>query len=199
MRYKQGLIQQKLGIFNLEAVTIGYGDEENEKAILYPIANKKLLEDIINKNLPSFKAKLEINKPPSRALSRFIIKEIIQISVIIALTFLVNRNMYINLRLIISLLLILISIAIGYLNYRNTSVGVDEKILLCSSGALKKITTIIKQDSVQSVQVINGPFHRIKGILDIKIDIYTNKFSEIVIIKNMHKDIYNTISENLII
>lgn len=199
LRYKQGLIQQKLGVFNLEAVTIGYGDEEKEKAILYPIANKKLLEDIINKNLPSFKSKLEINKPPIRALSRFIFKEIIQISVIIALTFLVNKDMYINVRLIISLILIFISIAIGYLKYRNTTIGVDSRVLLCSSGGISKVTTIIKQDSIQSVQVINGPFHKIKKVLDFKIDIYTNKISEIVVIKNMDKKLENTINHNLII
>lgn len=198
LRFKQGLLHQMLNVFNLECIVIGYGDEKDEQAIIYPIADEKFIKEVIVKLLPDFKSEVDLQKPPSRALSRFIIKRSIILGVILGLTFFIGIGKYIEVRFTLFVIILLINAVLGYINYRNTSLGVNGEIIRASEGSLLKSTTIIKQTSVQSVKVIDGPFHRRKGVYDFEIDIYTNKLSEAVMIRNMDKSLEKTLLDNLI-
>ncbi|MGL4773332.1 MAG: PH domain-containing protein [Clostridium sp.] len=198
LRYKQGMLQQLIGVYNLEAVTIGYGDEQNEKAILYPIANKKFMDETISLLLPELVGVKVISKPPKRALSRFIIKRNLIPLTVIAPIFMIVWHDYMLKKIIIVGVVILINSFLGYINYKNTSLGFDEKTIVGSSGSILKMTTIIKQSSVQSIETKQGPFHRRKKVFDMKIDIYTNNFGEVVTIKNMDDSLEEPLRNSLI-
>lgn len=200
IRYKQNLLQQFLKIFQIEVVTIGYGDEKNEQAILYPVGDLNFVNSILRPILPSFEFSGEINKPPKKVLSRFLVMRsiILIIFIIIPLCFFIpNRFLLIKISLI--LLLILYNIFLGYLDYRNTSLGVNKDLLVASSGSNIKITTLIKQEHLQSIEVKENPFQRRKNVCDFKLDIYSNKIGDIVVVKNLNKVLLNTIDKNLIL
>lgn len=199
LRFKQGLVQQWLKVFNLEAVTIGYGDEANENAIIYPIADEDFIKNIIGEILPSFKENIVINKPPKRALSRFIIKRTIIMAVFLSLTFLIYIGKYIEIRIVVSIAVLIINMILGFINYKNTSLGVSKNIIRGSEGSLLKTTTLIKQTSVQSINVIDGPFHRRKAVYDFEVDIYTNSLRDSIGIKGMDRSLEKELMDNLII
>lgn len=200
IRYKQNLLQQLFKIFQIEVVTVGYGDEQNEQAILYPVANREFINSTLNLILPTFEFDGEINKPTKDVLSRFIIKRtiILIIFVIIPLFFLIPKS-YLIIKLILFFILILLNIFLGFLNYKNTSLGISKELLVASSGGIEKVTTLIKQEYLQSVEIRENPFQRKKSVCDYKLDIYSNKIGDIVFIKNMKKILLNTIEENLIL
>lgn len=200
IRYKQNLFQQLFKIFQIEVVTIGYGDDKNEQAILFPVANKKFINSTLNLIVPNFKFEGEYNVPTKNVLSRFIFKRslILIMFFIIPLYFIIPSNLNI-IKIIISIILILYNMLLGYINYKNTSLGVNEKLLVTSSGSIPKVTTLIKQEYLQSVEIKENPFQRRKGVCDFKLDIYSNKLGDIVLVKNLNKDIFNNIDKNLIL
>ncbi|MDV4152693.1 PH domain-containing protein [Clostridium sp. AL.422] len=200
IRYKQNILQQFLKIFQIEVVTVGYGDEKNEQAILYPVADKDFINSTLKLILPSFEFAGDINKPPKKALSRFIIKRSIVLIafLIIPLAFMIPNTLLL-IKICSFTILILYNILLGYLNYRNTSLGVNKELLVASSGSIEKVTTLIKQEYLQSVEILENPFQRKKHVCDFKLDIYSNKLGDIVIIKNMNKILLNNIDKNLIL
>lgn len=196
LRYRQSILQQMLKVFTLEAVTIGYGDEKNETALVFPIANKAFIDKVIVQFLPQFKSEAQVNKPPKRAVSRFLVKRNIVFVVAYATLAIINV-MDIKILTASTILLILANSVLGFINYKNTSLSVDDKVIKTSSGSLSKITNIIKQSSIQSITIVEGPFHRMKSVVDFKIDIYTNKLVEIVMISNMDKSLEKKVESNI--
>lgn len=200
LRYKQNLLQQFFKIFQIEVVTIGYGDEKNEQALLYPVGDVNFVNSILKEILPSFQFTGDISKPSKKVLSRFIVKRsiILIIFLIIPLLFIVPKE-FLLIKIALSTFLILYNIFLGYLNYRNTSLGVNKDLILATNGSNMKVKTIIKQKHLQSVEVKENPFQRKKQVCDFKLDIYSNKLGDIVIVKNLDKGLLNNIEENLIL
>ncbi|MGL5151130.1 MAG: PH domain-containing protein [Clostridium sp.] len=198
LKYKQGFLQQMLNVYNLEAVTIGYGDEQNEKAVLFPIANNKFLEETIIKLLPQFEANIEMNKPPKRAISRFIIKRNIVLLCPVTAFLIFNYKELNGYYFAGAVALIVINTILGFINYKNTSLGFNETTIVGSSGSVVKTTTIIKQSSVQSMEVKTGPFHKRKKVFDVQIGIYTNNFGQVVSVKNISEELEGQLKESLI-
>ena len=57
---KQNLIRQLLGLYSLEISTVGYGNEDKEEAILYPICSINRANEIIEKLVPDYSMDLEL-------------------------------------------------------------------------------------------------------------------------------------------
>lgn len=198
LKYKQGILQQLLGVYMLEVITIGYGDEANEKAILYPIANNKVKEEILAKILPEMIYSGEVKTPPKSSIKRFVfIKVLLPLIILIPLYFII-KDIPSVFKLAVISIITLIGILLGYLNYKNTSLGVTEKVIITSCGDLIKTTTLIKQSSVQSIEKVQNPFQRKDKVCDYKIDIYSNKLAEAVKVRHMNESLVSDLYENLI-
>lgn len=198
LRYKQGILQQILGLFTIEAVTIGYGDENNEKAIIYPIANKKFIEEVINKLIPQFVFNEEVKVPPKRAISLFIIKTTLILLVILIPVAIFISKLSILIEIIIVVFILVVNIILGYINYRNTSLGIGKNTILATSGSLVKSSIIIRQSSVQSIIIKESPFKKRKRVCNFIINIYTNKFGENVEVLNMSTDLKEELYNNIV-
>lgn len=199
LKYKQSIVQSLLGVYTLEAVTIGYGDEKDEKAILYPIANDKFRSEFLGKLLPEMDFLGEIKKPPKESLKRFLFMRTLVVSVILLILFFVIKTLPSEIKLAAIIIILLINFGLGYINYRNTSIGVSEKSIISSRGSLTKITTIIKQTSVQSIEKVQNPFQKKDEVCDYKIHIYSNNFGEEVKVRHMSESINDALYENLIL
>ncbi|MDS0524337.1 PH domain-containing protein [Clostridium sp. SHJSY1] len=198
LKYKQSILQQLLKIYTLEVTTIGYGDEKGEKAILYPLANKKFNEEFLIKVLPSMIFSGEVKKPPKRSLKRFWVKRIVISLLILIPSYFIISVIPIIYKLIVIVLTLLINILLGYLNYRNTSLGVTEKLILISKGSFTKSTIFIRQSSVQSIEKSQNPFQRKDGVCDYKIDLYSNILADSIKIRHMSEKNDNKLYGNLI-
>ncbi|MHC1684633.1 MAG: PH domain-containing protein [Clostridiaceae bacterium] len=198
LKYKQGILQQLLGVYMLEVITIGYGDEVNEKAILYPIANNKVKEEILAKILPEMIYSGQVKTPPKSSIKRFVfIRVLIPLIILIPMYFFI-KDIPSVFKLAAISIVTLIGILLGYLNYKNTSLGITKKIIITTCGGLTKTTTLIKQSSVQSIEKIQNPFQRTDKVCDYKIDIYSNKLAEAVKVRHMTENLDHNLYENLI-
>lgn len=184
---KQNLFKQKLGLYNVEVSSIGYGNEEKEEAILYPIANKKLLNTLISELLPELQIQWEVSSAPKNTLSNFII-----VPLIISITALSIITLIFNKAAILFLLLPLIIIS-SYLNYRNSAIGFNNKILTSISGGFNKRICTVKISSIQSLSIKSNYFQRKKKVGTYIIDYYANKLVDIIEVKNIKASLFEEI------
>lgn len=200
IRFKQSILQQFIKTYTVELITIGYGDEKNESGILYPIGDEKFKNEVIRELFPNLDFKGEMSKPPKSSLRRFIVKNIIVISIILIIPIFILLKFISPNFIITGCLAVLILLIIqGVLNYKNTSLGVSSKVIIASSGGFSKETTIISQENVQSITKKQNIFQQKSRVCSYKVDIYSNKLSDIVEVKYMDESLYKELNENMIL
>lgn len=190
IKLKQTLLNQWFHQYRVEIVTAGYGDEEKEEAVFYPLANKAQLSILIDALIPEFKFE-HINPvlPPKKAIKRFFIFPV-TLSVILfgGVSILYYKAM------ILFLLLPFILFSC-YMSYKNATIGYDKDILYGSSNSLGKTTVIIKMDSVQSITESTNYFQRKMGVCNYMVDFYSSKIIDLVSIPNMSKEHFKEIEK----
>ncbi|MPQ43072.1 PH domain-containing protein [Clostridium tarantellae] len=197
VKLKQNIIQQFLGVYSIEVVIIGYGDSNDKKAIIYPIANKNIVKKIIKDFLPKFSFNGQIHNTSLKCFSKFIVKRCVfsMIFMFIILHFISFIPMVYKYSLII--LLTLVQFILGCINYKNNFLGVSKNNVIASSGSIKKITYLIMQNNIQSITKEQNPLQRLINVCTYKIDICTNSFGQVVIVKHLKETIFNELEENL--
>ncbi|GFZ29972.1 hypothetical protein CSC2_04980 [Clostridium zeae] len=198
LKYKQGTLQQVLGIYTIEAITIGYGDEKNEKAILYPIANDDFKQRFLASLLPEMIFSADIKRPPKHSLKRFIVMRVLLPLIVIIPLYFLAKPIPSEFKIGVIVIITLINILFGYLNYRNTSLGVTEKLILASGGSFTKTTTIIKQSSVQAIERKQNPYQRKAKVCDYLISVYSTTLPEAVKVRHMNESLDTELYGNLI-
>lgn len=198
---KQSFILQLINKYSIEVITSGYGDEQNEQALIYPIASKEFINNELSKIIPELIISEEGSKPSKKVLDRFIVfRSIILIAFILPIFILLPNDILI-LKLLVSLILIIYNIILGYINYKNTSLFINKDIIISSSGNIKKLTTIVKQEFLEGIEIRDNMFLRRRNICHYKFHIYRTAISitNLVKVKNMDKDLIKDIEENLVL
>ncbi|GAA0736534.1 PH domain-containing protein [Clostridium oceanicum] len=197
IRYKQSLLQQFMKIGELELITVGYGDEKDEKAILYPIVNENLKDSFIKDILKDLVFKGERKTPPKSSKVRFILKPCIIWSVILLPTYILLKIVPSNIKLSVIIIIFIFSFVSSFLDFKNTSLGMSENSLIASNGGLKKITTTIREDDIQSITKKQTIFQKKSGICTYNIDLYSNKLGDVIKVKYMEEILYEKMQENI--
>ncbi|MGE5628457.1 MAG: PH domain-containing protein [Solirubrobacterales bacterium] len=185
---KQNFLQQKLGLYNIEISSVGYGNEANEEAVLYPIAGKKLMEEMIKEFLPEFEIQPKLQNAGINTLVNFItVPTITGIFICIAATAFFGKA---------AVLFIIIPFitASAYLNYKHSALGYNEETFVSSSGGFNRKIHMVKMKSVQSAAIHTNPFQRKKGIGNYLIHYYSSKLGEVIKIKNISDSFFNEIN-----
>lgn len=185
---KQNFLKQKIGLYNIEVSSVGYGNEGNEEAVLYPIAGKKLLEEILKEMLPEFEIQPKLNKAKRNTLVNFILVPTTTWIFIcaIATVFFSKAG--------VLFIIIPFVIASCYLNYKHSALGFNEKTFASSSGGFNKKIHMVKMNSLQSATLQTNPFQRKKQVGNYIINYYSSKLGDIIKIKNISNSFLNEIS-----
>ncbi|MFD3156046.1 PH domain-containing protein [Haloimpatiens sp. FM7330] len=180
---KQSLLMQFFNIRTLEIESIGYGDEKGEKAILYPVCNEEFQNNLIKELLPEFLYDGSVNKVPKNAYLRFIFKKIV--FSLIAAAYCIYRFKYGYL----SFILMIFLIALGHMQFKNTSAGISDRLVYMSYNGFNKKQSIIKIKAVQSLSISYNYFQKLKGVCNYNINIFSNSFGNSIEVKNLSNDL----------
>lgn len=197
IKYKQSMLQQLMKIGTIELVTIGYGDEKDEKAILYPIVHKKSKDKFIRNVLPDMIFKGDRKVPPKKSKIRFIIRNFIIWTVIILPIYILLKIVPINIKLTIVIFISVLVLIYSLLDYKNTSLGTSKDVLIVSRGGFTKVTTTIRESNMQSITKKQSSFQKKAGISTYIISLYTNELGDSIKVKYMDNSLYNKIQENI--
>lgn len=182
---KQNLLMQLLGLYFLEIEGIGYGDEKGEQAILYPICKEKVKIELIRQILPEFIFKNKVTKPSRKTLFRFIFKKIVFMAIIICFLSYYFSYGY------ISILLLPVFLVLGYMEYKNTALGIGDRLIYMSYNGFYKTQSIIKISAVQSLIFSTSYFQKQQEICDIGINIFSNDYGKSIKVKNLNNNLAN--------
>ncbi|MCY6483137.1 PH domain-containing protein [Clostridium aestuarii] len=184
---KQNFLMQILNMGTIEIESIGYGDKKGEKAILYPICNEKFQKEIISELLPEFCFTEQIYKSPTSACVRFILKKIIFSSIIFVFLIYKFKYAYVGLVLLIFVLIL------GYMQYKNTAIGISDTLVYMSYNGFYKTKSIIKISAVQSSTISFDYFQKRMGLCDYTINIFGVFFGKNIKVKNMRYELIESI------
>ncbi|WP_432667158.1 PH domain-containing protein [Wukongibacter baidiensis] len=163
---KQSMLMQWFHKYTIEIESIGYGDEGNEKAVLYPYCNEEVKVQILNELLPSIHQDSGvIHRPPQKSFIHFILSKVL---VTIIGTIILAYNFGYAW---VGVLVITIAVVHGYMIYRNTALGMkmNRRILYASRGAFKKKQSYINGNVIQSICQSQHYFQKQKGICNYSI------------------------------
>ncbi|PRR85839.1 PH domain-containing protein [Clostridium luticellarii] len=181
---KQTVLMQFLGFFTMEIESIGYGDEEGEKAILYPMCSSLLKDEIIKNLLGEFEYRGNIAKPNRTAGFRFFYKKVIFWAVTALVCFFIKPEF-----VIFTLILLLFLLIMGYLEFKNTAFGIDGSLIYMCCKGFNKTQSILKMSAVQSLTLSRTYFQHKKGFCDYSIILYSSNLGKVLTVKNLKDDI----------
>ncbi len=187
LHIKQNLTMQLFNLRTIEIESIGYGDEDDEKAILFPIINLNSQKEIINNLMPFFNFRGNIYKSEKPALFRFIFKKLVFVSLIISVSIYFSQYGY------FSILLIPISLILGYMQYKNSAVGISNDLVFMSRNGFNKVQSIVKLNAAQSFEISYSYFQRLKGLCNLNTNIFSNNFGNNIKVSNLNYNLVNKI------
>lgn len=189
---RQNLFQQMIGRCSVEMVSIGYGNEEKETNLLFPIISKKKLPWLLEQILPEYSLSKAEYKPGKRSIRFLIVRPIVWSAVVLAAIvafFGLFMDSLVLSGIVAALLLIAVVIS-SILKYRNNALGCDGKVMLVRSGGLHTITHLIRVDAVQSVSATTGFFQRRRGVASYRVDFHAPALKSIAVVSHLDKDIH---------
>lgn len=176
---RQNLLRQLAGLYTIHIESIGYGNEKGEEAILFPIADARKRAEVFRELVPEYLFEEETEHVPRIALGRFIRSySLFPLLVCIAFTALFRLGW-------ISFLLMPVLILAGILEYRNSSIGVNSRLVCLSGGAFSKSVSFIALPDIQSVTERSNFLQRRKGLFNYMVSIQSNLFGKTIQVKNL--------------
>ena len=167
---KQNIIKQIFNFRSIHIETIGYGNENGESSILYPLTIGSKYSELIEELLPEYNFNEMMTRVPKRALVRFLSLKFI-VTLIISIIFTINfKYGY------ICFISVPFFILVGYLQYKNSAIGKNSELLCISNSSFTKVTSIIPVNKIQSVVTENSYFQKRKVLFNLEVSIQGNNF-----------------------
>lgn len=181
---KRTVFMQIFGFSTLEIESIGYGDEEGERAVLYPICTKKMESTILAGILENFQYNGDKYKVSRNGFGRFFYKKIL-FWIVVFSGFFIFKRQYAPFTFILLVLLF----EAGILEIKNSHLGIFENLIYIGRGAFNKEISIIKVSAVQAVTKTYNYFQERHGFCDYKISIYSSSSGKLLKVKNLKNNI----------
>jgi len=154
IQIKEELLRQPFGYASLILESAGYGDEQANSTILFPLLKLGRMHDFIEDVIPDYQTKAEGVSPPPVALRRYLLRMVwASLVVIIPLWLWVPYGIY-------SWILLAPALILGFMQYRDARIGTKGDRLVLRSRMLSRTTAVVKKHRVQAAATKQNPFQR---------------------------------------
>lgn len=186
----QNMLQQLLKRASVEIVSVGYGNEENETALLFPIIKKDRLSEMLHKLLPEYDIKLERKGTNKKSIVPLIVMPLVWWTVICAVILVWCGVVFENLILasIVAAVLTVLRVIAVVLDYKHSAIGIGDTAISVETGGLRYSSTIIRKDAVQSVTASSGPIRRKLGLRNYRIDYHAPVLKSIAVVTHLPEE-----------
>ncbi|OPJ57835.1 PH domain-containing protein [Clostridium oryzae] len=155
---KQNLLRQFFKLYKLQISAVGYGDEKDEEALLFPLCTKIKADFILSELLPEFQFSNNMYTVPKRGGRRFFT---LPITIFIAVASVIIIIFTKTLVIFISFLILLLTICSCFLQYRNSALGFNNNVVYTASGGIFKSITIIPIYQIQAISYKQSYFQKV--------------------------------------
>lgn len=197
---KQNLLQQLLKKASIEIVTIGYGNEEQETALLFPIVSLQNVPALIDEIIPEYSGNIELTYSGRKGVRYNVVYPVIIWGVVMAAAVAVLLAIFKSVVSAIAfpLTVYLLIAAAVILNHKHTAVGIDNKAIEVQSGGFTKTRTHIRLDAVQSITSTAGIFKRRRNMANIIVSYHAPQLQSTVIAKSFDKAIIDDLMTKIV-
>ncbi len=207
IKVNEGPIKRLFGFVSVGLEVVGYGVENSNQndsqsasnGILIPLCRKKDLNAILSKILPNYFP--EETETKAKSYPSFVMWPCFTITISFAVVLLVTQTILsvlsvsLNIMGIVALwflytyfLVIIISLFIGFLSFKNTGLTVSADKVTARNGSIVKITTVIRKKDLIAIENITTPCRKKRNIYSFKIHFFTNALTNTVTVKNINGD-----------
>lgn len=171
---KQSILMRICKLYTAEVIVIGYGDKSEEggteQAIIYPIASKDRIKEIVNIVLPEYSLDYCLCKSNKKAIRYFFLSPLFIFAVFCLIGATVT-SVLINNYIAIAVAIAFFAVSILYViqKYVNAGISVGKDNVVVSAGAFSKKVAIVKTKSIESITSSGSIFKRRKGFVSIKL------------------------------
>ncbi len=179
----EGLLRQPLGFGSVHLESAGYGDDKGTGSImLFPLISRNKISKLLNEVLPSYDVRINGFRPPLRAARRYIFRSAFLLSVITAAIYwvLFPTNWI--------WLLPILSIAWGWLKYRDAGVAWDEETMVLRNRNLSKTTSIVKRDRIQDVSVSESWIQRYRNLCTLQVYVASGDHGKSFVVQDLERE-----------
>lgn len=171
---RQSILMRIFKLYTAEVIVIGYGDKSEEggmeQAIIYPIASRDKVKDIVNILLPEYSLDYTLCKSEHKAIRYFFMSLLFISAVVLAIGAAIT-SLLINNYIVIAVALAFLAFSIVDViqKYINAGISVGEDNVVLSAGSFSKKVAIIKTKSIESITASGSIFKRRNGFVSIKL------------------------------
>ncbi len=171
---KQSILMRIFKLYTAEVIVIGYGDKSEqggmEQAIIYPIASRDKVKEIVNTLLPEYSLDYTLCKSERKAIRYFFISPLFIFAIVLVIGAAITAMLIKNyIAIVVALALLAFSVVDAIQKYINAGISVGESNVVLSAGAFSKRVAIIKTKSIESITASGSIFKRRKGFVSIKL------------------------------
>lgn len=156
--------------YSLEIVNIGVGDEKDEGSFLILTSKKEEFERVLCKVLPEFASTTDeqIRRQPKRVWKLIVFKTVLVTLfgggfLLGALKLEVPQSALIPMICGVAAMVV-VTIVSSVFHFRTVGLCIGEDYLGIAQGIFKKITTLIKYDKIQLIEIKQGPISKKMGL-----------------------------------
>lgn len=162
----EGVLRQPFGYCSVHLESAGYGDSKgNGSILLFPLIKKHKLDPFLEKIVPEYIKSAPAQKPPLRAMRRYIFKSLlISVPVIAGLWWLFDASLWIWILLIPAAFW-------GWLRYRDASIGWDYDNIMISFRNLAKTTAVIKKTRAQDLDIEQSWIQKFRNLISVNLHV----------------------------
>lgn len=165
VRIKEGIMRQPLGYCSLYVDSAGFGQESGESTVLFPLLPRRDAEYFLKVMVPEYAREIEVERPPLRALRRYILRSLLPIFALIGAAYwLLPVGHW-------SLLLLPAGVLLGYMRFKAAAAGHDEDTITITYRGLAKTTALVKRYRIQSISGWANWFQRRRGLQSLSVNI----------------------------
>lgn len=196
---KQNLMQQILRSASVSVVSVGYGNETDETALLFPIIRLSKLDGLLEELLPEYRVECRYVKPEKKSIWLHIVRPMCVVTIALAVGVAVAALIfeYLTLALVVAVLIFALSLTSQILRYRKTGLGVCSTAVAVRSGGMRCTEYIIRRDAVQSVEATGGPLVRRLGQRNYIISYHSASAGSFAVAQFMPEKCFDMLAENI--
>lgn len=147
IRIHEGILRQPFGLASLHIDSAGFGRENGESTVLWPLMQKKNIQPFLSENLPEFAGTTEWQRPAPRAVKRYVFR-----SSLPAILFTILAGLTITYGWWAAMLLLPAAFW-GWLRFHDAGAGVSGNRLFVRFRGLARTTVVLYRRRIQDAEV----------------------------------------------
>ncbi|MFC0559952.1 PH domain-containing protein [Halalkalibacter alkalisediminis] len=184
IRVVRNIFRQPFGFATVYVESAGGGtNDEQLSTVLIPLARMKDIRGVFERILPNYAIEYPLQSVPRRALIRFLIRNAITpLVVTVLIGWLINPIAYYG------LIIVVICLIFGYLQYRDSGAGCDHTHFWLRYRKVSQVVVISERKKIQAAEIRTSFFQKRKALTSFRFSILSSVVGKSFMVLDLDRD-----------